>query len=565
MRHYQIMEDVLSRKFKILIPVFFLLFYILPLGFRPIFIPDESRYAEIPREMIASGNWIVPHLDGIRYFEKPVLGYWLNAISIKMFGENAFAVRFPSAMATGLSAFIIFFLVRRFYNRNFLGAITAVIFLTCFEVYGVGTFNVLDSILTLFLTAAMATFFFAFSAGTSLKREKGLMFLFGIFCGLAFLTKGFLAFAIPVLVIVPFMLWERRFKELLSMPWIPVAGAVLVALPWSVLIYLKEPDFWHYFIWNEHIRRFLSANAQHSQSFWYYFLILPAAALPWAFLFPAVISGLKKKGFENSMIRYAVCWLLFPFLFFSICKGKLLTYILPCFPPLAILISTGLDQYFETGGKRAFNAGGKSLALLIIGIAIALAGVESFGYKGFKPYLQSWRWALPLAGLITFAYLLFIASRKTEYRKKIVFYAVSPILIIFTVPFILPGVTLQTKTPGKILLQCSNLVHPDTILVSDEDQVRAVCWFYKRNDVYLLGGGGELMYGLNYQDSKKRLLTIDDFNKLVKRYPGRIVAVFNFKRYQSWKGKLPKPLFLKTNAKHTTNIMSEDGFVIAAY
>ncbi len=559
------MEDVLSRKFKLAIPVFFLLLYILPLGFRPIFIPDESRYAEIPREMIASGDWVVPRLDGIRYFEKPVLGYWLNAISIKMFGENAFAVRFPSAMATGLSAFIIFLLVRRFYNRNFLGAITAVIFLTCFEVYGIGTFNVLDSILTMFLTAAMATFFFAYTSGTSFKKKQGLLLLFGIFCGLAFLTKGFLAFAIPVVAIVPFMIWERRFKELLSMPWIPIAGAVLVALPWGIMIHLREPDFWHYFIWNEHIRRFLSANAQHSQSFMYFFLILPAAALPWAFLFPAAISGLKKKGFKNPMIRYAVCWFLFPFLFFSICKGKLLTYILPCFPPLAILISMGLDRYFETGGKRAFNAGGKSLALIIIGIAIALVGVESFGYKGFRPYFESWKWALSLAGLITFAYLLFVACRKTEYRKKIVFYAVSPIFIIFSIPFILPGVTLQIKTPGKILHQCSNLVHPDTILVSDEDQVRAVCWFYKRNDVYLLGGGGELMYGLSYKDSKNRLLTIDGFNKLVKRYPGRIVAVFNFQRYQSWKGKLPKPLFLKTNATNTSVIIPKDGFVVAAY
>jgi 4-amino-4-deoxy-L-arabinose transferase len=108
-------------------------------------------------------------------------------------------------------------------------------------------------------------------------------------------------------------------------------------------------------------------------------------------------------------------------------------------------------------------------------------------------------------------------------------------------------------------------VHPDTILVSDEDQVRAVCWFYKRNDVYLLGGGGELMYGLSYKDSKNRLLTIDGFNKLVKRYPGRIVAVFNFQRYQSWKGKLPKPLFLKTNATNTSDIIPKDGFVVAAY
>ena len=559
------MENVLSRKFNLLILCFFLFFYILPLGFRPIFIPDESRYAEIPREMIASGDWIVPHLNGLRYFEKPVMGYWLNAISIKMFGENAFAVRFPSAMATGLSAFIIFLLVRRFSNRNFLGSITAVIFLTCFEVYGVGTFNVLDSMLAMFVTAAMASFFFAYTADTSSRKKQGFLFLFGVFCGLAFLTKGFLAFAVPVLVIVSFTIWERRFKELFFTPWIPIVGAVLVALPWAIMIYHNEPDFWHYFIWTEHVKRFMSENAQHSQSFMYFFLLLPAAALPWTFLFPAVILGLKKTGFKNSMDRYAVCWFFFPFLFFSIAKGKLLTYILPCFPPLAILISSGLDQYFETGCKKAFNAGGKSLALLVVGIAVVFIGVQSIGFNGFKPYSQIWKWALSVAGLIAFAYLLLIACRETEYKKKIVFYAISPIFIIFSTHFILPDVTLQHKTPGEFLLQYSKLVHPDTILVSDEDQVRAVCWFYKRNDVYLLGGAGELMYGLQYQDSKDRLLTIDRFNTLVKRYPGRIVAVFNFQKYQSLKGKLPKPLFLKTNVKNTSDIMPKDGFVVAKY
>jgi len=559
------MENVLSRKFNLLILCFFLFFYILPLGFRPIFIPDESRYAEIPREMIASGDWIVPHLNGLRYFEKPVMGYWLNAISIKMFGENAFAVRFPSAMAAGLSAFIIFLLVRRFSNRNFLGSITAVIFLTCFEVYGVGTFNVLDSMLAMFVTAAMVSFFFAYTADTSSRKKQGFLFLFGVFCGLAFLTKGFLAFAVPVLVIVPFMIWERRFKELFIISWIPIAAAILVIIPWAALIHLKEPGFWHYFIWTEHVKRFMSENAQHSQSFMYFFLLLPAAALPWTFLFPAVILGLKKTGFKNSMDRYAVCWFFFPFLFFSIARGKLLTYILPCFPPLAILIPSGLDQYFETGGKKAFNAGGKSLALLVLGIAVVFIGVQSIGFNGFKPYSQIWKWALSVAGLVAFACPLLIACRETEYKKKIVFYAISPIFIIFSTHFVLPDVTLQHKTPGEFLLQYSKLVHPDTILVSDEDQVRAVCWFYKRSDVYLLGGAGELMYGLQYNDSKDRLLTIDRFDTLVKRYPGRIVAVFNFQKYQSLKGKLPKPLFLKTNVKNTSDIMPTDGFVFAKY
>ena len=559
------MKNVLSRKFKFLIPGFFLLFYILPLGFRPIIIPDESRYAEIPREMIASGDWIVPHLNGLRYFEKPVLGYWLNALSIKMFGENAFAVRFPSAMTIGISAIIIFFLMRRFAGQRSLEIITPIIFLTFLEVYGVGTFNVLDSMLAMFVTAAMTSFFFAYTADTSSKKKQGFLLLFGVFCGLAFLTKGFLAFVVPVVTIVPFMIWERRFKEIFIIPWLPILAAVLVALPWAIMIYHKEPDFWQFFIWNEHIKRFMSENAQHGQSFMYFFLLLPAAALPWTFLFPAVILGLKKTGIKKSIVRYAICWFLFPLLFFSISKGKLLTYILPCFPPLAILISIGLYQYFETGGKKAFNAGGRSLALLVAGVAVVLMVVQCIGFKGFKPYLQNWKWVLSVAGLITFTYPLLAACRKIEYKKKIMLYALSPIFLVYSTHFVLPDVTLQHKTPGKFLLRYSKMVHPDTILVSDEDQVRAVCWFYKRNDVYLLAGGGELMYGLKYVDSKDRLLTIDRFNTLVKRYPGRIVAVFNFRKYQSLKGKLPKPLFLETNVKNTIDIMPKDGFVFAKY
>ena len=84
----------------------YLVVYILPLDLRPLMIPDETRYAEIPREMLKSGDWIVPRLNGLRYFEKPPMGYWLNAMSISLFGENGFAVRLSSALAAGLTALL---------------------------------------------------------------------------------------------------------------------------------------------------------------------------------------------------------------------------------------------------------------------------------------------------------------------------------------------------------------------------------------------------------------------------------------------------------------------------
>ena len=112
------------KKISFAVLAVFLLLYILPLGKRVMFAPDEFRYAEISREMIASGDWLTPHLDGLRYFEKPVMGYWLNAVSIKLFGENAFAIRFPAAMATALAGLMLFFLVKSFAGGYWAGLLT---------------------------------------------------------------------------------------------------------------------------------------------------------------------------------------------------------------------------------------------------------------------------------------------------------------------------------------------------------------------------------------------------------------------------------------------------------
>ena len=537
------------RKSYIVIIGIFLLLYILPLGIRPIIIPDESRYAEIPREMIASGDWIVPRLNGLRYFEKPVMGYWLNALSIKLFGENAFAVRFPSAAATGLSAIMVLLLIRRFSGGITAATQAALIFLTSFIVFGIGTFNILDSMLAMFVTASMTSFFFAHNAD-SLKKNV-LLLLFGVFCALAFLTKGFLAFAIPVVAIVPFMIWEGRFKALFIIGWLPIIAAILIVIPWAVLVHFKAPDFWNFFVFNEHIKRFLSSGAQHHESFWYYIYLFPAAALPWTCLFPAVILGLKKTGIKTSITRFAICWFFFPFLFFSVSKGKILTYILPCFPPFAMLMSIGLKKYFETGGKKLFSVTVWSLAVLAVIIAVALIGVQNIGFKGFKPYDQTWKWGLGVFGFMMFAFLLISAVRVSNSKTKLMLVGCSPLLLLLGSNFIMPDLTLEHKAPGKFLQKNAYKIKTDTMLVSDEDPMGAVCWFYKRDDVYLLEGGGEVSYGLNYEDAKFRSLNLKQFKDLFLQNAGkgRVVLIAKSRKYMRWKQNLPEPLYEDSNGK----------------
>ena len=531
----------------------FILLYIMPLGVRPMVIPDETRYAEIPREMISSGDWVVPHLDGFRYFEKPVLGYWLNAASMVLFGQNAFAARFPSAMAVGISALFLFLMVRRFAGGYWMGILVTLVFLTCMEVFGVGVFSVLDSIFSMFVTAAFISFFFAYMEVRSSKKT-GLLALFGIFCGLAFLTKGFIAFAIPVMVIVPFMIWEERWKELLRIPWVPVVAAVMISLPWSIMIHLREPDFWNYFFWEEHIRRFMSETAQHSNPFWYFIPVIIGGSLPWTALFPAAISGLWKKLLKDPLIRFAICWFFFLFLFFSISKGKLATYILHCFPPLAIFITTGLKKYLEGEKKRAFTFGASFLAVSAGVLAVILVLSQVTDFWGFRVYRseETWKWIIGAGGLMTWISLIICSVKATDFRKRFLLYGAAPMLLMFSAHFIMPNQTIDRKAPGSFLMNNSNRVSPDNVLVTD-GLARAACWFYKRNDVYIISGAGELDYGLKYDDSKHRLLTVGQFKKLIEGDLGKkgVILITETKEYVRYRPMLPKPVYEDISERFT--------------
>jgi len=540
------------------IAVLFLLIYILPLGVRPMVMPDETRYAEISREMLDTGEWIVPKLDGLRYFEKPVLGHWLNAAAQCVFGENAFAVRFPSAMAAGFSVLVIFLFAGQCAGGASTGLLAAAIFLTCAEVFAIGVFCVLDSVFSMLITIALVAFYFAWTSDTSTRKNTFLV-LFGVFCGLSFLTKGFLAFMLPFLVVIPFTAWERRWKDLPAFFTIPLVSSVLVALPWCIAIYFQEPDFWRYFIWTEHIERFIHANnGQHPEPFWFFIPILAGGALPWTPVFPLVIAGLKKTQSRDPFIRFLICWLVFPFIFFSACRGKLGTYILPCYPPLAILTAIGLAKYLASGKIQALYANLRNSAIFILVVAIALIVIQA-AIPAWRIYGhgEAWKWVIIVIALSLYA-LLLIAARNVEgIQKTLAFWCLGPVFVMFVSQFDMPNRFANGKAPNEFLIHNLNRIKPDTILVSDNYMTPAVCWCYKRNDIFLIDRAGELEYGLNYKDSRQRLLDVDHFKKLIDEIGGNglITLITSARRYDEYRRTLPSPIFED----------AESGFVFAQF
>lgn len=536
------MDDTVSvKKAVIILGIFYLLIYLLPLGIRPLFIPDEARYAEIPREMLSSGDWVVPHLNGLRYFEKPPLGYWLNAVSISLFGENAFAVRLPSALAAGFNALLIFFFTRRFLRAPKTAILSTAIYISFLGVFFIATFSTLDSLLAFFLSAAMVLYLLAHTESRPGPRTTYLLLL-GVSCALAFLTKGFLAFAVIGIVIIPFVLWEGRWLELVTHGWIPILSCVVIIAPWAMLIHIQEPDYWHYFFWIEHIKRFTANNAQHREPFWYYVIALPILTFPWFTLFPAAMRGLMAKDDQLKLKRYLWLWLLMPFMFFSASRGKLPSYILPCLAPLAILCAHGLMKYLCKPSGKLFQIGALICSLVFFSLIFILLIDQAFNL-GISPYetIERNRWYGLLFALGIASSLSILAFINHSKSSKLFIFAtiVTPVFLAWN--FVIPELTLGKKTPGTFLLSQKNNIDKDAILVTDDTSAHAVAWYYQRDDLYLIGKG-ELEYGLSYPDAKHRYIDSGKLSgwilEMARERP--VVIIYNRKQRTRFDKAIPE-------------------------
>ncbi|MBU0942971.1 MAG: phospholipid carrier-dependent glycosyltransferase [Proteobacteria bacterium] len=540
----------------------FIVLYILPLGSKPLFMPDETRYGEIAREMVATDDWIVPRLDGLRYFEKPIMGHWLNALSLMAFGETEFGVRFPTALFTGLTGFFVFCFARR--KRGLItGGLATVIYLSFTQVYIMGTVALLDAILTFFLTGGLF-FFFLYSEARSRAGQRGYLFFFGLFCGCAFLTKGFLALAIPVIVAVPYMLLQKRFRDLfLQLPLIPIVSALLVIGPWAFFIHRAEPDFWHYFFWVEHIQRFTGAAAgQHPQPFWFYLPVLLLGAFPWTVFLPLLFIGGNWTRTDRGETQFLWLWLFLPIFFFSLSSGKLATYILPCFAPLAILLGKKIGADFLTMNKW-WSRSSFLLALLFFLILGVLFLFPLFTKETIIYALDEQKKLYLLYATLVISSLAMGGACIFQKAKRIPLFVFASCLPLLMSNFLLPQELFRSKAPGDFLSRFEDRVDEKSILVSHDDPLREVCWYFKRNDVSIFVAPGEVRYGTSYVDARDRLIMdhaatppagLDEFIQFVEKWNKKnrtvvlVVPEFIYTLYRKLNA-IPEPDRLESNGK----------------
>lgn len=536
------MSKTIKGVWSTMILVFFALVYLVPLNTRLLWQPDETRYAEISREMLQRGDWVVPHLLGLRYFEKPVAGYWFNNISQMIFGESNFAVRFGSVFSTMLSAILVFWLANLMW-RNRQTAYTAVlIYLSTLLVFSIGTYSVLDPMITLWMTAAMVATWFCLRVSRTPQKAMSWIAL-GLACGMGFMTKGFLALALPVIAVLPIVWREKRFKTLFGWGPLAILSAVVLSLPWVLAIARHEPDFWNYFFWVEHIQRFAESDAQHKAPFWFYLPVLCLGVLPWLGLLP----GALRVGWTQRVMRpelfFLLSWAIMPLIFFSIAKGKLPTYILPCIAPVALLMADHLEQIRQSGKLRALKANG--VINIIFGVLMAVAVLVISGILPLHVKAVFTRTEMPraLIGILCFAvWALAGAMSLTDVKKRWYWGAICPLVLALLVGQAMPQKIIDSKQPQDFLQQHNDLLQDSRFILADNVGVAtAVAWSLKRSDILMFDEKGELQYGLSYPDAKDNFIDAAGFPAWLQkaRQEGNVSVILRLDRNAHVKSTMP--------------------------
>jgi 4-amino-4-deoxy-L-arabinose transferase-like glycosyltransferase len=367
----------------------FVLATLYALGVRTLVPPDEGRYAEIGREMFASGDWITTRLNGIKYFEKPPLQAWMNALTFTLFGLGEWQARLWTGVC-GIVGVVMTAWAGRVVFSPRVGLYAGLVLASSLFWLAAGQINSLDMSLAAMMSLSLGSVLIAQRDDAGAAERRAWMLAAWAAMALAVLAKGLVGIVLPGAVLVLYSLAARDadiWRRLHLGKGLLVFFAI--AAPWFILVGLRNPEQPHFFFIHEHFERFLTTGHRREGAWWYFVPLLLAGVLPWLGLLPhGLAAGLTRQPGRFQPRLLLLIWAVFIVVFFSSSSSKLPGYIVPVFPALALLMAV----YLEAAGRRPqlWTAGLAALsgALLAGGVAVAVAkGHGGVQLSEYQPWL----------------------------------------------------------------------------------------------------------------------------------------------------------------------------------
>jgi 4-amino-4-deoxy-L-arabinose transferase-like glycosyltransferase len=486
--------------------------------------PDEGRYAEIPREMVEQGDYVVPHLNYVRYFEKPPLLYWAVALSYRTFGVNEWSFRFPNALAALLCVLMTYLFVSRWFGDE-AGFLSSLILLTSLGFFALAHIVTIDMLFS-FLLFACLLFFCEYYR----ERKPFILYLFFAFLALAVLAKGPVALVLLAATIVLFLWSERNLSFLGTMFRVgPILLFGVVAAPWFIVMCVREKEFFQFFFVDQHILRFVTTKHKRSGPLYYFLPVLFGGLFPWSIFIPRAVA----TSWHTRELRLFLIWSAVVFAFFSISGSKLPPYILPVFPAVSVVLA----NLFRQSWQRTMRLNRELIAYLVFFSVTALTGLASVtgvldGYlarlpeigavaKAIRPLIL----AVSMASLGTLVVTFFpkIRTYKTLFCALCVFS-----LVLFMGVMSHSQVTDRLNTTKELAARIAAMGKPGPVVVSYGSFDETLPFYLKRR-TFIANHLGELEMGSRYPDAKGHFLTSEDLARLF-RSGKPVVVVLKAKR-----------------------------------
>ena len=463
--------------------------FLFELGNMPLTDPDESFYAATAREMAEANEWITPTIYGQPQFEKPILYYWLIEICYTFFGVNEFSARLPSAIFGILGALGIFYLGKLLFSP-LCGFLSALITITSVQYIVLARACVTDMVLSVFILYA-----FLFILLGWVKKRNIYFYLSSIMIGLATLTKGPIALFIFGVTIILYLAASRQLRRIREVPvFFSFLILMAVVLPWYLLVYkVNGQAFINEFFGFHNITRFLSPEHKIGDTPLFYIPVILGGFIPWSIFLPFAAWHMFKSERKESPVKsyktLLLVWFMVTFMFFSLSRTKLVTYIFPLFPVLSIVVGRFWEVFLINAVKRKTLKKQMKIACGILFISTFLGIIAGLLVLIYKGYTQAINPVLIcgttfLLGVSVFTFLYF--KKKYIYSFAAMNIAVL-VLIVPLVYFVLPVVG-KHESSKYISAKLNKMMKPGEMLGGECDQRRGLAFYTGRKEIVDIHG-----------------------------------------------------------------------------